>query len=119
MLIIQQNQKDLTRVFNKITAQDIRRHRKSPFLQKRHDLFPGTRKPLILTRQERYILMILKAPVHCSICGEVFFVVNWHPHRDDAQYFGSDKFPETQLSDSLVYGFNRAKLSWYTIDPVF
>jgi cell surface protein SprA len=33
--------------------------------------------------------------------------------------FGAEKFPEARLSDSLAYGFNRAKTSWYSIDPVF
>ncbi len=28
-------------------------------------------------------------------------------------------FPEGNLVDSLPYGFNRAKLSWYNIDPLF
>jgi len=30
-----------------------------------------------------------------------------------------DLFPETTSSDSLAYGFNRAKLAWYIIDPLF
>ena len=28
-------------------------------------------------------------------------------------------FPEGKLKDSLTYGFNRAKLAWYVIDPLF
>ncbi|MBN1822155.1 MAG: cell surface protein SprA [Prolixibacteraceae bacterium] len=28
-------------------------------------------------------------------------------------------FPEANVSNSLVYGFNRAKLAWYVIDPLF
>ncbi len=28
-------------------------------------------------------------------------------------------FPEGNLSDSLAYGYNRAKLAWYVIDPLF
>ncbi len=28
-------------------------------------------------------------------------------------------FPEASLDDNLAYGFNRAKLAWYTIDPLF
>ncbi len=28
-------------------------------------------------------------------------------------------FPEGNLADSLAYGFNRAKLAWYVIDPLF
>lgn len=30
-----------------------------------------------------------------------------------------DLFPEASLTDSLPYGFNRAKLAWYNVDPVF
>jgi cell surface protein SprA len=30
-----------------------------------------------------------------------------------------DMFPEAELSDDLEYGFNRAKLAWYTVDPLF
>jgi cell surface protein SprA len=28
-------------------------------------------------------------------------------------------FPEARFSDSLIYGYNRAKLAWYVIDPLF
>ncbi len=28
-------------------------------------------------------------------------------------------FPEGDLSDSLAYGYNRAKLAWYVLDPMF
>ncbi|MBC8147756.1 MAG: cell surface protein SprA, partial [Bacteroidetes bacterium] len=28
-------------------------------------------------------------------------------------------FPEAELDNSLVYGFNRAKFAWYVIDPLF
>lgn len=28
-------------------------------------------------------------------------------------------FPEGNLEDSLIYGYNRAKLAWYVIDPLF
>ncbi|WP_306641797.1 cell surface protein SprA [Sanyastnella coralliicola] len=31
----------------------------------------------------------------------------------------SDLFPEGNVEDSLIYNYNRAKLSWYTIDPQF
>ncbi len=30
-----------------------------------------------------------------------------------------DLFPEGNLNSDLAYGFNRAKLAWYTIDPLF
>ncbi|HEU4607912.1 MAG TPA: cell surface protein SprA, partial [Chitinophagaceae bacterium] len=31
---------------------------------------------------------------------------------------GNGLFPEAELQDSLDYGFNRAKLAWYNIEPV-
>lgn len=31
----------------------------------------------------------------------------------------SDKFPEANLRNDLRYGYNRAKLAWYAIDPLF
>ena len=30
-----------------------------------------------------------------------------------------DLFPEAALSNDLAYGYNRAKLAWYSIDPLF
>lgn len=30
-----------------------------------------------------------------------------------------DLFPESQYEDSLIYNYNRARMSWYTIDPLF
>lgn len=30
-----------------------------------------------------------------------------------------DKFPEASLTNDLAYGYNRARLAWYTIDPLF
>ena len=30
-----------------------------------------------------------------------------------------DLFPEAEFIDSLIYGYNRAKMSWYVIDPIF
>ncbi len=31
----------------------------------------------------------------------------------------SDIFPEGDLTNSLIYGYNRAKLAWYVVDPLF
>lgn len=30
-----------------------------------------------------------------------------------------DLFPESSVTDSLISGYNRARLSWYSIDPIF
>ncbi len=32
---------------------------------------------------------------------------------------GNPEFPEGELSDDLRYGMNRARIAWYTIDPLF
>ncbi len=32
---------------------------------------------------------------------------------------GVEMFPEAALSDSLTYGYNRAKIAWYQPDPIF
>lgn len=32
---------------------------------------------------------------------------------------GNELFPEATLFDSLPYGYNRAKLIWYNVDPIF
>jgi cell surface protein SprA len=39
--------------------------------------------------------------------------------RNAIDIFGQELFPEANLIDSLDYGMNRAKLAWYTIDPLF
>ena len=31
----------------------------------------------------------------------------------------NDLFPESAIEDTLLYGYNRAAMSWYTIDPAF
>ncbi len=31
----------------------------------------------------------------------------------------NDLFPEAAFEDTLLYGYNRAAMSWYTIDPIF
>ena len=31
---------------------------------------------------------------------------------------GNGLFPEATLNDSLPYGYNRAKMAWYNIEPV-
>lgn len=33
--------------------------------------------------------------------------------------FGNELFPEAKLTDSTMYAFNRARLCWYNIDPLF
>jgi cell surface protein SprA len=30
-----------------------------------------------------------------------------------------EEFPEGQLSNQIEYGFNRAKMAWYVVDPIF
>ena len=44
---------------------------------------------------------------------------SWVLASAPADKSSSGLFPEALLVDSLDYGFRRAKLSWYTIDPLF
>jgi len=39
--------------------------------------------------------------------------------KDAKDQYGNTLFPEAALNDQLEYGFNRAKLNWYNIDPSF
>ena len=46
-------------------------------------------------------------------------VANWSlasTPQGDSKF---DLFPEAQLFDSLDYGKNRAKISWFSVDPLF
>ncbi|WP_315821097.1 hypothetical protein [Paraflavitalea speifideaquila] len=44
-----------------------------------------------------------------------FPLVNWGLASTPA---GNGLFPEAEYRDSLPYGFNRAKIAWYNIEPV-
>ncbi len=49
-------------------------------------------------------------------------VPNWvlaSTPRSAIDRFGRVMFPEAALTDSLPYGFNRARLAWFNIDPLF
>ncbi|MCH8904991.1 MAG: cell surface protein SprA, partial [Bacteroidetes bacterium] len=49
-------------------------------------------------------------------------ITNWKlasTPRNSVDRFGNPLFPEANLTDSLPYGFNRARLAWYVVDPVF
>ena len=39
--------------------------------------------------------------------------------KDAKDRAGNILFPEAELSDQLEYGYNRAKLSWFNVDPTF
>src|SRR5690606_15430431 len=44
-----------------------------------------------------------------------FPIVSWGLASTPA---GNGLFPEAELSGDLAYGYNRAKLAWYNIEPV-
>ncbi len=51
-----------------------------------------------------------------------FPAINWRMSSTPvgaSNNFTSDLFPEAQLFNDLAYGYNRAKLAWYNIDPIF
>ncbi len=39
--------------------------------------------------------------------------------RDSRDKVGTELFPEAKLTDQHEYGYNRARLAWYNIDPLF
>jgi cell surface protein SprA len=44
---------------------------------------------------------------------------NWYLASAPQGQVQPGMFPEAQYNDSLVYGYNRAKVAWYYVDPLF
>ncbi|SKB52286.1 T9SS outer membrane translocon Sov/SprA [Alkalitalea saponilacus] len=44
---------------------------------------------------------------------------HWHAWRLASTPQGQDLFPEAERMNDLSYGYNRARLAWYVIDPLF
>jgi len=105
----------------------------APFLTKWIDALPfmHTKAPSEITASTEVAAMIPGHPKYIGTAGnayldnfegsESFIDINqpysWFlasvPQGQDL------KFPEAKLNDSLPYGFNRAKIAWYVVDPLF
>lgn len=112
--------KGLTRIMNKITAQDIQSPSKIAVSGEFAKFIPGSAKGINLGDEATIYIDDFEGT---SVNYDLKFPFNvWQlasAPRGMTNGFGAELFPEARLSDDLRYGFNRAKLSWYQIDNVF
>ncbi|MBX7224926.1 MAG: cell surface protein SprA [Chitinophagales bacterium] len=110
----------ITKFFNKITAQDTKTPSAVSFSGEAAHFNPGTAKGINLDNQATVYVDDFEGT---SINYDLKFpFVAWNlssTPKGMPDFLGIEKFPESRLSDSVVYGFNRAKLSWYQIDNLF
>lgn len=112
--------KGITRIFNKITAQDTKAPSKITVSGEFAKLIPGTARGINLNNEPTVYIDDFEGT---SINYDLRFPFNaWQISGAPigmTDEFGTVKYPEARLFNDLTYGFNRAKLSWYQIDNVF
>jgi cell surface protein SprA len=119
-LYYQGESKGLSRFFNRITAQDVTAPSRITVQAEAAHFIPGHNKAINLDDEATvYIDDFEGASTTYDIKGAPITWKLGSAPRGMRDISGLEKFPEAKLSDSLPYGFNRAKLAWYTIDPVF
>ena len=110
----------LTKLFNTITAQDSKNPSNITFAGEAAHFNPGTAKGVNLDNQATVYIDDFEGT---SINYDLRFpFIAWNlasTPKGMPDQFGIEKFPESRFSDSLAYGYNRAKLSWYQIDNIF
>jgi cell surface protein SprA len=112
--------KGLSRAFNKITAQDLTTASKISVSAEAAHFMPGHSKAINIDNAGTvYVDDFEGASTNFDLRGSFLTWSLASAPKGMPDRFGAEKFPEARLSDSLAYGFNRAKLSWYSIDPVF
>lgn len=112
--------KGLTRIFNKITAQDTKAPSKVSVSAEVAHFIPGHAKAINVDDAGTiYVDDFEGASTTFDLRGSYLSWSLASAPKGMPNLFGAEKFPEARLSDSLAYGFNRAKLSWYSIDPLF
>ncbi len=112
--------KGLTRVFNKITAQDTKAASKVSVSAEAARFIPGHAKAINIDDAGTvYVDDFEGASTTFDLKGSFLSWSLASAPKGMLNQFGAEKFPEARISDSLVYGYNRAKLSWYSLDPVF
>ncbi len=112
--------KGLTRAFNKITAQDIKTPSKISAAAEAAYFIPGHSKAINIDDAGTvYVDDFEGASTTFDLKGSYLTWSLASAPKGMPNIYGGEKFPEARISDSLTYGFNRAKLSWYSIDPVF
>ena len=112
--------KGLTRVFNKITAQDITTPSKVSVAAEAAFFKPGHARAINIDEAGTvYVDDFEGASTNFDLRGSYITWSLASAPKGMPNIFGAEKFPEARLSDSLAYGFNRAKVAWYSIDPIF
>jgi cell surface protein SprA len=112
--------KGLTRVFNKITAQDTKSPSKVTVAAEAAYFMPGHSNAINIDDAGTvYVDDFEGASTNFDLKGSYLTWSLASAPKGMPNIFGAEKFPEARISDSLTYGFNRAKLSWYSVDPIF
>ena len=112
--------KGITRIFNKITAQDTKAPSKVSVAAEAAYFMPGHAKAINIDKAGTvYIDDFEGASTNFDLKGSYLTWALASTPKGMPNTYGVEKFPESRISDSLIYGFNRAKLSWYSIDPIF
>ena len=109
--------------------------KEAPILTRIVDAIPGldTKAPSSVTAQAEFAQLIPGSPKGIKIGGEeTTYIDDFESAQSEIDIKGwtqwslastpggqPELFPEGDLSGDLAYGFNRAKLAWYVIDPVF
>lgn len=122
---------------NSIWGLDLNYRHDVPFITKFMDRLPGiqTKAPSTLTLQAEFAHFIPGMANTGSDDGKVTYIDDfegaesnidlkgysfWHLASTPQDYKSSlSLFPETSPGTGLAYGFNRAKLAWYTVGRVF
>jgi cell surface protein SprA len=112
--------KGLTRAFNKITAQDTKAPSKIAASGEAAYFKPGHAKAINIDDAGTvYVDDFEGSSTTFDLRGSYLTWSLASAPKGMLNTFGSEKFPEARVNDSIVYGLNRAKLSWYSIDPIF
>ena len=122
---------------NSIWGLDLNYRHDVPFITKFMDRLPGiqTKAPSMLTLQAEFAHFIPGMANTGSDDGKVTYIDDfegaesnidlkgnyfWHLASTPQDYKSTlSMFPETALGTGLAYGFNRAKLAWYTVGSIF
>lgn len=112
--------KMLSKIFNKITAQDLSTPSRITAQVEAAHFIPGHNSAInIDDRGTVYVDDFEASSTLYDLKGSYLTWKLASAPRGMKNILGQEKFPEAKFSDSLFYGFNRAKLAWYTIDPIF
>lgn len=123
-------------IANTIWGLNTQYNTNAPFLTRLVDAIPfiDTKEPSSLNFQGEFAHMIPGSPSGIDIGsdGATTYIDDFESSQTNIDIRGAtswllastpagqpDLFPEGTMTQNLAYGFNRAKLAWYIIDPVF